>query len=216
LDEGANPNATENGIHAVQIAARELHPDHENENRECKRVIAALVAHGASLDLFTAVAIGDEPEVDQLVKDDPKALNARGPDGYPALHFAVGMNYKNIVAALLAAGCDVDIRNKSDHTGSMDETALHCAAFWDRYDIANLLIEAGADVNALAEQKHTPLHEAARMANAKLAELLLEHGANANAQDEKGQTPLDWCRKLRGTVPAIEKVLRAPRRQTGE
>ena len=69
----------------------------------------------------------------RLLKNDPKVPNACEPDGYPALHFAVGMNYKNIVAAMLSAGGEVDVRNKSDHTGHVGETALHCAAFWGRW-----------------------------------------------------------------------------------
>ena len=94
------------------------------------------------------------------------------------------MNYQSIVETLLRAGGDVDIRNKSDNTGHMGETALHCAAFWGRYEIAKLLIDHGADVNALTDRRSTPLHDAARMSNAKLARLLLEKGAKPNARDK--------------------------------
>ena len=68
----------------------------------------------------------------------------------------------------------MDIRNKSDHTGSVGETPLHSAAFWGRYEIAQLLINAGADVNAQDDQGSTPLHEAARLGRVKLAQLLLD------------------------------------------
>lgn len=208
LDKGANPNASENGVTAMQVAARQIHPGHDKENAEIKQIIALLVEHGASVDLFSAVATGDEEQVHRLLEHDPKLANSRGSDGYPAIHFAVGMNHQNIVSALLKAGGNVDIRNESDHQGGKGETALHCAAFWGRFEIAQLLIDAGADVNAVSEREWAPLHEAARLANVRVARLLLEKGAKSDARDKDNQTPLDWCRKSRSkNVAEIEKIL---------
>jgi ankyrin repeat protein len=209
LDQGANPKASRNGVTAMQIATRRIHPNSEEENAEIKQIVALLLEHGATLDLFSAVAIGDEAQVRQLLKQDPKSANARGPDGYPALHFAVGMNDKPIVEALLGAGGDVDIRNEAEYTGTAGETALHCAAFWGHFEVAKLLIDRGADVNALTQEKGTPLHDAARMCNAKVARLLLDSGANRDARDKDGQTPLDWSRELnRADSTEIEKLFR--------
>ena len=114
--------------------------------------------------------------------------------------------------ALLASGGEVDIRNRSEGTGSAGETALHCAAFWDRYEIARLLIDARADVNALSDKKSTPLHEAARMNNVNIARLLLEKGAKPDVRDGDNNTPLDSCRSSKGKYAAeIEKVFREHR-----
>ena len=143
IRKGANPNTSKDGVTAMQIAARDIHPTHPDENDDIKRIIAVLTKHGAKMDLFSAVAIGDERQVQALLAKNPQSANARGPDGYPALHFAVGMNYKSIVAALLKAGGDVNIPNKSENTGGVDETALDNAEFWERDEIAKLLIAAG-------------------------------------------------------------------------
>ena len=59
-----------------------------------------------------------------MLETNPGLASTRRPDGYPVLHLAVGMDDREIVSALLKAGCDVDIRNKSDNTGSEDETAF--------------------------------------------------------------------------------------------
>jgi ankyrin repeat protein len=209
LKKGADPNASEDGVSAIQIAAREINPGRHEENREIRKMIAILVEHGAIVDLFSAVAIGDEKQVDRLLKQDPETANSRGPDGYPALHFAVGMNNQNVVQQLLKAGCDVDIRNTSDRQGYRAETALGNAAFWGRYEIAELLISAGADVNALTERRSTSLHSAARMGSVRVVRLLIENGANINAQDKDGKTPLDWCRSSDPhNADETEKVLR--------
>jgi ankyrin repeat protein len=209
LDKSANPNATYQGVTAMQLAARQIHPNATKKNSEIKQIIALLVDRGAVVELFPAVAVGDEENVRRLLERNPKAASARGPDGYPALHFAVSMNYKTIVERLLDAGCEVDIRNKSDHTGYVGETALGCAAFWGRHEIARLLIRRGADVNALTDRKSTPLHDAARVGNVKIARLLLENGAKPDARDKDDKTPLDWCHESRAkNAAAIEKVFR--------
>lgn len=219
LEQGANPNTLVNqfvepGVNpkvvtVMQGAARQIHPNHEEENHRIRHIVALLKKHGASVDLFTAVATGDKTEVARLLKDEPRSANSPGPDDYPALHFAVAMDYRGILDELLAAGCDVDIRNGSEIQGSIGETALHCAAFWGRDEIAMMLIDAGADVNALTERKSTPLHDAARMGNVTIAKLLLDHGAKPNARDNEGETPLDWSRELRRyRVDEIEKLFR--------
>jgi ankyrin repeat protein len=217
LDKGANPNASDKGVTAMQSAACRMQPNAEKENAEIKQMVALLRQRGATVDLFSAVAIGDGEEVRRLLKNDPKAVDSRGPDGYPALHFAVGMNYRNIVGALLNAGGQVDIRNKSEYTGDVGETALHCAAFWGRYEIARLLIDAGADVNALTDRQSTPLHDAARLRNVKIARFLLEKGAKPDARDKDNKTPLDWCRESKSENAAeIEKVFREHHARTGK
>jgi len=109
----------------------------------------------------------------------------------------------------LDAGGEVDIRNKCHGTGHMAETGLHCAAFWGRDEIARLLIDAGADVNALTERKSTPLHDAARLTNVGMARLLLKRGAKPDARDKDNETPLDWCRQSKWKNAAeIEEVFR--------
>lgn len=144
LQKGANPRtASDSGITPMQTAARAIHPHGEEKNEANKRVVALLVKHGAKLDLFSAVAIGDAAAVKKLLAAEPKTIDARGPDGYPALSFAVGMDYRSIVEILLQAGADVNIRNESPHTGNRGETPLDCADFWEREELVKMLEAAG-------------------------------------------------------------------------
>ena len=45
------------------------------------------------------------------------------------------------------------------------DTALHWAAYGDLYDVAVLLLKAGANVNAVGDVGNTPLHIAATAGN---------------------------------------------------
>lgn len=57
-------------------------------------------------------------------------------------------------------------------------------------DIAELLVSAGADVNASNENGITALHIAVRSGNIDLVIFLLQHNARLDVRDKYGQTPL--------------------------
>ncbi len=72
-------------------------------------------------------------------------------------------------------------------------TALHLAAFFAHPEAARLLLERGADPDAVAENRMcvTPLHSAAAARNVETARDLLDRGADPNARQEGGFVALD-------------------------
>ena len=75
--------------------------------------------------------------------------------------------------------------------------------------IVSLLVQAGANVNAVDEgQKWTPLHFASRDHRADIALTLLDAGANIDATDIFGNTPL-WraVATFRGDLKTIDLLL---------
>jgi uncharacterized protein len=58
-----------------------------------------------------------------------------------------------------------------------DKTALHWAAEKDHFEIARVLLDAGADIEAKTNWGDTPLKWAATLGSSKVAELLLGRGA---------------------------------------
>jgi ankyrin repeat protein len=209
LSHGADPNATERGVTALQAAAQKIWPGQEKSNQQAREVIAVLIKHGARFDLWSAVAIGDEEQVAKSLAQNPASANARNARGFPAMHLAVTMNYEKIVKQLLDAGCDVQIANECSHIGSQGDTPLHAAAFWGRYGIAQVLIEKGANVNAAARNNWTPLHDALYTNQLKIARLLLEHGARCDTENDRRETPLALARKNQDAdIPAVEALLR--------
>lgn len=192
ITHGAKFSTVDGERSPIQIAVTGIHPNDDEKNESIKKMVSVLRKHGYELDVFSAVAIGDFDALAMLLSKDPEASNSYSFKGYPALHMAVGMGDPIAVKILLDAKCDVEIKNKSESTGWKGGTPLLCAAFWGNDEIAEMLIKAGADVNATADKEVTPLHEAVRLGNLGIAKLLLENGANKLAKDHEGKTPLEW------------------------
>ena len=89
------------------------------------------------------------------------------------------------VARMLAAGADV---NERDARGV---TALHLAAWVERPAILALLLNAGADVHAVAVGTlETPLHMAGKAYDSGIAKALLDAGADVDVRQATDATPL--------------------------
>lgn len=192
IANGAESNS-DDGRSPIQIAVSSIHPSNDHINESVKKIVSVLRKHGVEIDVFSAVAIGDFESLGKLLEEDPEASNSYSIDGYPALHMAIKMNFPEAVKLLLDSKCDIEIRNKSESSDWKGETPLLCVSFWGHDDIAEMLIDAGADVNATAERSVSPLHEAVRLGNVGIARLLLENGANKQAVDREGKTPLEWA-----------------------
>lgn len=79
------------------------------------------------------------------------------------------------------------LESRADVNG---RTPLHWAALFGHLDVALLLLEKGADVNAQNQGGNTPLHSAVRGGHRDMALLLLARGANLNAASLDRRTPL--------------------------
>jgi ankyrin repeat protein len=116
---------------------------------------------------------GDLPGFMKSVEQDPKLLNARGPEGSTPFMYAALYSGVPTLQRLLKLGADVNKRNDVNATALM----------WAATDLekVHLLLEHGAEVNARSSDMRTPLMIAARRpGNVAVVQLLLEHGANPN------------------------------------
>ena len=84
-----------------------------------------------------------------------------------------------------------------DSTDENGQTALHSAASNGFMDMAQLLIDYGASVNAQDKSQWTPLLCAASNFHLQMCELLLGAGASANHQNSSGTTMLHFLTRLR-------------------
>lgn len=156
-------SATEDGVSAVLVSLY-----HRQDGAR-----AELLAAGARIGPLEAAALGSEPL-------DPQA---RGADGFTALHLAAFFGGAETVRALLAAGADAD----ADADNPLEVRPLHSAvASRDRGAVAALL-EAGADPDVRQRGGFTPLHGAAHAGDAEMVELLLASGADASLTTDDGK-----------------------------
>ena len=58
-------------------------------------------------------------------------------------------------------------------------------------DIAELLVDYGANIDAEDRELWTPLHASAACGNASMVEYLVDHGANVVAVNSDGNLPVD-------------------------
>ena len=156
------------------------------------------------------------PEAAQLLRD-AKAPNSQV---NRALSNAAFVGDIEAVKQHLAAGTDVDVKGGYSSTADTltiklaDRTPLHEAASWGHMEIAELLIDNGADVNVKSGFGQTPLHWAAGNEGRQVAELLIAKGADVNAKDDYGNTPLD--RAIQFKKPETADLLRKHSGKTGE
>lgn len=174
-------------------------------------------------------------EVVQLLLDADAEVNAQDNDGRTALMFATHNVYpfypiprtSRIVKLLISKGANVNIKDKYGRTALMytamfnaDLLSLNsrfdvAAAWYDTSceslnlvfkEMAQALLEVGAEVNAVDNDGNSALMIAASNGNKEMVELLLQSGADANAKDNKGQPALHKAiSRLLSFLQSLEK-----------
>jgi ankyrin repeat protein len=136
-----------------------------------------LLASDPELDVFEAAAVGKTEQLRELLDEDPSLANAWARDGFQPLGLASFFGQTAAVGLLLERGAEVNSASQNE----MQVMPLHSAAATGdgdaRYEIAELLLEHGADPNARQQDDFTPLMAAEQTGDERLRELLIEHGA---------------------------------------
>ena len=75
------------------------------------------------------------------------------------------------------------------------QTPLHIASRLGNVDIVVLLLQSGAQVDAVTKDLYTALHISAKEGQEEVAGVLLDHNASLDAETKKGFTPLHLAAK---------------------
>ncbi len=162
---GANPNVTDaTGATALTTASQE---------RADAAVVSALLAAGTKLDVLTALNTGRLAEAEAMLRDDAARIGHDGADTI-ALHLAVSKRNLATIRWLLAHGVAVDAKRS---VWDCNHTALHMTVESGAFEIARLLLDAGADPNIRDDKyRATALGWAGFFGRGDFADLIRERG----------------------------------------
>jgi ankyrin repeat protein len=192
--------------------------------------IKALAKQGAHLNVkcesWSASPLDNAAQADKVANikallDAGADVNLMSADFDPAIDWA-----RSVAAAklLISRGANVNVRSlysslgetplidramKVEVAGSDESAANHIT-------IAELLIAAGADVNATAKYGHTALLECVTDYGFACIKLLLDHGANPNPPHDDVRSPLSLAIYMQGDGAALRQAVvgTAPNKQT--
>jgi ankyrin repeat protein len=172
-------------------------------------------------ELRLAIRAGDVEAARRLLQNDPALATARlvgrgGGTGTP-LHLVTDWpgyfpNGPQIVRLLIDAGADPNAltTSRGAQAGPGSETPLHYAASSDDVDVAEALIDAGADVEVPDGSIGTPLDNAVGYGCWHVARLLVARGARVDkAWHAAALGMLGRLEALLGSDPAEEEVSQA-------
>ena len=150
----------------------------------------AIAATRTDLDVFEAAGLGDVERLRTLLDGDPALANAWSDDGFTPLHYAAFFGHPEAAKLLVDRGARLEARSTNEEF-ALDAMPLHSAVAAGQRDVCDVLLDAGADVNAVQHGGYTPFLEAAASGNAELADALLARGADATAELDDGRSAVD-------------------------
>lgn len=163
--------------------------------------------------MIEAIKAGNADKVRDLIEKDIFLADAKADDGTSALLTAIYHREEEIIDIILESGPTLTIHEAAaagiddrvaelirENKGNIDSyshdgwTPLHLAVFFNQNQIAEMLIEQGANVDAVSKNQQgvTPLHSALANRNVKIAKLLLHRGADPSVTSAAGYTPMHY------------------------
>ena len=187
-------------------------PLHHALQQRYPDMIAFLVAHGADVNMrdrdgwtpIMTAAYGDDADAVKLLAAHAADPNVPSPQNLTPLGIATQYGKDKAAIALIDAGA-----NPNRPVGDAGYTPLMLASANDARELAQALMQKGADVNARNSGGVTALMIAAANGRVEMAELLVRAGANVKAQSERGDTALSIAR-AKGDQKMIRVLDEAP------
>jgi uncharacterized protein len=180
-----------------------------------------------SQTFLDAATAGDVSTVRAMLHDDPELARAKDENGVSVIMKATYYGKKDVVAALLESGVELDIFEAAatGRTARLRDliaddpslaniyspdgfTPLGFAVFFSQPEIVKALLDAGADVNLPSREtmKVTPLASAAAAKQTEIARTLIANGANVNARAASGHIPLHEA-SANGNVELVKLLI---------
>ena len=187
-----------------------------------------LAAAALTAAFFLAIRQGDSNAVSSMLEKDQALVNAQNPDGATPPLWAVYSRHNELLPIFTRyrpldffEACAAGDRERAfnllgeqphlyESYSSDGFTPLGLAIFFGHREIAERLLEAGADVNTPSKNsiRVAPLHSAVASGNISLLKLLLAKGAFVDPVEFLGATPL-MAAAAEGKGDMVELLLSA-------
>jgi ankyrin repeat protein len=202
--------------HAAMIAGWSAHGRDfsflENSHLDPSRfheTVRLLREHGAELSSYAAVAIGDAEAVRRIYREGRLKNEDTGRGALVSI--AVKVNRIDMVSLLLDLGLDPNEPAEHGDGEIVSGAPLWFASMCGRYEIAELLISRGADVNAVLNGNADALYCAERTNDEQMQALLLKHGARTTVERVAGRKDRETARAiLEGRAPGTSLNVEQP------
>jgi len=201
---GANANAVNRyGVSPLSLAANNASAELVDVLLKAGADAKTVIKDGETV-LMAAARTGSPRAVQMLIESGAPVDAREARMGETALMWAVAENHPEAAKLLIARGADVNART-SDLKFPKDRfglegvltilphgrwTPLMYAARQGSLEAARVLVDAGADVNALDPDRSTPAIIATINAHYDVAAMLVERGADPNFADTSGMAVL--------------------------
>lgn len=127
-------------------------------------------------------------EMVQFLLEKGANINSFDKQDRRAIHWSAYKGHTNVTQILMNFGAEISCKDKKQFT------PLHCAALLTNNATGlKLLLEMGADIEAITLDGSTAMHLACLNRCVSNIEELINHKANLNAQNNKGLTALHYC-----------------------
>lgn len=146
------------------------------------QIIQIILKYITTITIHEACAVGLKEHVQMMIEHKKDIVNEISSQGLTPLGIATHFGQEDITRLLLSHHANPNIPSQN----KFNIYPLHTALSTHRDAISKMLIEAGADVNALQQGNISPLHIAAQQGNIELIILLLEQGADVSAVTNTG------------------------------
>ena len=153
-----------------------------------------------SAEIHDAARSADLQSLELLIESGSDVNDIDYVQGSP-LHIAAVKGHSVVVEFLLRNNADP----MSQEFGKAD-TPLHWAALGGSTDAINLLLAAGADIDAQNDIQNTPLHIANEAGNTDAALLLIEKGADFTTENLKGKAALHLA-GVAGSIDVVDALI---------
>ena len=157
-------------------------------------IVKALVKHKANVNsrtysgdtpLTLAAKYKHDNVVHVLLSDSQCRVDAKGQNGYTALHYSCRYGHVDRVSTLVNHKANVNARTESG------DTPLTLASRHEHDNVVHaLLSDSQCQVDAKGQDGYTALHYSCHFGCHHIVETLVQHKANVNAKTDSGDTPL--------------------------